>query len=253
MQEFSGKVVWGAVAGVVMLLIVVFVYWPGGTPDVDSGDDADKIAAIHEIARTRPPEAAETLARVVSSKASLRVRRAAFAGMSHFVRPKGRPPVQKHRPLVEKIAKDRSSDASMRRIAADTLGMYGDRAAAAQLHEIVNKDPEETVRISAIHGLAKCDDANAVITLLDRAENGSTFEIKRAAMISLLGKLRVKMALTRDPKDNKGWRDLIQRWKESRHIRAAFEEAGRLDELHRISRPQDRMGKDWHPERRGRQ
>ena len=100
-----------------------------------------------------------------------------------------------------------------------------------------------------MRGLVRCDAPESVVTLLDRAEHGASSEIKRIAMKGLLRKLGVRMSRDRDPTDGPGWRDLIQRWKQSRRIRAAYEAAGVL----LVSRPQDLLGKDWHPERRRRQ
>ena len=239
MVGLSGKYLWAAVACAVLVLIIAVRLFSGGSPDVSSGDPPQRIAAIRELAVKRPPDAGRKLAKVVATDPSPKVRRVALASLSHFLKPA-------HREVIRKSTKD--ADAGVREVAVDTLGLYADKAATADLIEIVKKEPEENVRKAALRGLVKCDDPNSVVTLLDRAEHGATLEIKRVAMKGLLRKLGVRMSASRDPQDGPGWRDLIQRWKESRRIQKAYADAG----VRLISRPQDRLGKDWHPERRRR-
>ncbi|MDP6045446.1 MAG: HEAT repeat domain-containing protein [Phycisphaerae bacterium] len=239
--DVSKKAVVGGAVAVVMLLVIVIGWLFDGSPDVMNGDDSERIAAIRQVAIDGGSDAGETLAKVVASKSSIKVRREAFSGMSHFLKPS-------HRELVRKTAKD--PDVKLRELAVDTLGLYGDKAATTDLIAVVKKKDkeEQCVREAAIRGLAKCDDPRSVVALLDRAEHGANGQIKLLAMEKLLDKLGVRISRDRDPKDDKGWRDLIQRWKQSRRIRKAYEQAGeRL-----VSRPQDLIGKDWHPERRGR-
>ena len=241
MSGISGKTAWGVAAIVVLIALIAVRYLTGGSPDVSSGDPSQRIAAIRKIAVTRSPDAGKTLAGVVASDSSPKVRREALAGLSHFLKPA-------HRELIRKSS-TKDADAGVRAIAADTLGLYADKAATADLIEIVKEEPEENVRQAALRGLVRCDDPKAIVTLLDRAEHGATREIKLVAMKGLLRKLGVRMSRDRDPKNAPGWRDLIQLWKQSRRIRVAYEAAGeRL-----VHRPQDILGKDWHPERRGRQ
>ena len=244
MSGVSGKTVWGAAAAVVIIAVVAAGFLTGGSPDVSSGDASQRIAAIHEVAANGSPDAGDTLARAAVADPSPKVRREALAGMTHFLR-------VEHREVIRKSTKD--ADAGVRAIAADTLGQYAkkynDKTATADLIEIVKKEPEENVRQAALRGLARCDDPRSIVTLLDRAEHGATREIKLVAMKGLLRKLGVRMSRARDPKDRPGWRDLIQRWKQSRRVVAAYTAAG----VRLVSRPQDLLGKDWHPERRGRQ
>ena len=239
MPELSRKAVWGGAAAVIMLVVIVVRAFSGGSPDVSSGDPSQRIAAIHEVTVSSASDAGETLARVVAKDTSPKVRREALAGLSHFLKPA-------HRAVVEKSTKD--ADAGVRAVAAETLGLYADKAATVALIEMVDKETEkdENVRKAALRGLVKCDDPKAIVALLDRAERGETREIKLVAMKGLLSKLGVRMSRDRDPKDGRRWRDLIQRWKQSWRIREAYAAAG----VRLVSRPQDLLGKDWHPERR---
>jgi len=235
----SKTVVWGSAAAVILLVIIAGKFLFGGSPDVMSGDDDQRIAAIEKVALSGDSKAGDTLARVVTSKSSARVRGKALAGMAHYLKPG-------HREIVRKAAKD--PDVKLREIAVDTLGLYADKKATTELIAVVEKKDKEhvSVRKAAIRGLAKCDDPRSIVALMDRAEKGATGEIKLLAMSKLLDKLNVRMSVDRDPRDARGWRDLIQRWKMSKRVRKAYEQAGeRL-----ISRPQDLIGKDWHPERR---
>ncbi|MDP6545623.1 MAG: HEAT repeat domain-containing protein [Phycisphaerae bacterium] len=245
MSGISGKIVLGVAAAVILLTLAI-VFLTGGSPDVSSGDPSQRIAAIHEIAVNRPSDAGDTLAKAAASDPSAKVRREAMAGVSHFLK-------AGHIKVLRKSTKD--SDPGVRAIVGDTLGAYAekypdkDKAVTADLIAMVAEDPVETVRQGALRGLARCDDPKSIVTLLDRAEHGAGRETKLVAMKALLRKLGVRLSRDRDPKDDRGWRDLIQRWKQSRRIQKAYAAAGeRL-----VQRPQDILGKDWHPERRGRQ
>jgi HEAT repeat protein len=246
MSGMSGKMILGIGAGAVMLLVIVVRLFSGGTPDVSSGDESRRLTAVHKIAAGNSADAAETLARVVAKDKSPRVRRDALAGLSHILKPV-------HRDLIRKSSQD--VDVGVREIAVDAMGAYAkmypeDKSVAVELIAIVKKESkeEESVRKRALRSLGKCASPQSIVTLLDRAEHGATNEIKLVAMTSLLSKLGVNISRDRDPKYDRGWRDLIQRWKQSRRIQEAYKAANKR----LVSRPQDLMGKDWHPERRRR-
>ena len=244
MLELSRKTVWGGAAVVVLIVVIVVRSFFGGSPDVSGGDPSQRIAAIREVAVSGSPDAGDTLARVVANDSSPKVRRAAMPGLSHYMKPS-------HRKLIGKSTKD--ADAGVRAIAADALGLYAkkyaDKTATIDLIEIVEKEPDENVRKAALRGLVKSPEPISIVTLLDRAEHGATREIKLVAMKGLLSKLDVRISRERDPKDGRSWRDLIQRWKQGRRVQKAYAAAG----VRLVQRPQDLMGKDWHPERRRRQ
>jgi len=235
----SGKPFWGAVGAVILLAVIGLRFLAGGLPAVSTGNPSERIASINKIAVSGSDDAGEALAEVAACDESPEVRRVALAGLSHYLKPA-------HRELIRKSTKD--ADAGVRAIAADTLGLYRDKAATADLVEIVKKEPEETVRQAALQGLVICDDPRAIVTLLDRAEHGASKETKRMAMKGLLRKLGVRMSRDRDPTNARKWRDLIERWKQSRRIRKAYDAAG----VRLVRRPQDLLGRDRHPERRGR-
>jgi len=240
MSEISGKAIVGMVLAAIFLLVIVVRSFFGGSPDVMNGSESERIAAIEQVTMEGGSGVGDTLVEIVKSPAPTKVRQRAFAGMSHFLKPA-------HRGTVMECTKD--PDPVIRKIAYDSLGVYGDKKAATELIAVIEKkkDKEPPVnQIAAMRALARCDDPRSVVTLLDRAERGASNEIKLEAMTELLTKLGVRIALERHPKDDKGWRDLIQRWKESRRVQRAFEQAKATF----VSRPQDKLGKDWHPERR---
>jgi len=245
MAEISGKVVAGLLAAVVLVVaVVVITHLASGKADVSGENPPDRIAAIHEITVKRPSEAGRVLAKAATSDPSPEVREAAMAGLTHFLAPE-------HRSVVEKGMAD--SDVRVRAIAADTLGLFRDRKAANMLIDLVNdKKQDERVCRAALRGMVRCNEPKTVVTLLKTAENGSSPEVKLVAMKALLRKFGMRISPERDPsKDHNdgNWRDLIQRWKQSRRVRQAYADAN--EPL--VDRPQDLIGKDWHPERRRRQ
>ena len=237
MFGITGKTAWGAAAVVILVVVIAVRFFTGGSPDISSGNASQRISAIHEIAVSGSADAGEMLARAAADDPSPKVRCEALAGLSHYLKPA-------HRELIRKSTKD--ADPGVRAVAADTLGLYADKSATADLVAIVKTEPEENVRQAALRGLVRCDDPKSIVTLMDRAEHGAGREIKMIAMKGLLKKLGVRISRERDPSDGPGWRDLIQRWKWDRRIRKAYAAANeRL-----VHRPQDRLGKDYHPERR---
>ncbi|MCP4374735.1 MAG: HEAT repeat domain-containing protein [bacterium] len=237
MNGNSRKAILLAAVAVILITVLAVRFFSSGLPDVSSGTNEERISAIHTVAASGSEDTARILAGVVSSDAPPAVRREALAGMSHHPKPE-------YRPAIKKSLKD--ANPGVREIAVSALSMYKDKDATADLIEVVREEPEERVRHAALRGLVRCEDPTSIVTLLDRAENGDTNETKRIAMKGLLRKLGVRMSVDRDPKDGRGWRDLIQRWKESRRVQAAYTSAN----VRLVSRPQDRMGEDWHPERR---
>ena len=228
---------WGGALAAVLLLVLIISWSFSGSPSMSGGDEEQRLASIGDIVVDGGSGAGDVLAKVAQSDPSPKVRRKALAGMSHFLTPL-------HRKVVQESTKD--PDPIVREIAVDILGMYRDKQASAELVEIVKNEPEEKVQQAACRGLERCDDPMAIVTLMDQAENGATLDVKRVAMKCLLSKLGVRISRDRDPKDDRGWRDLIQRWKTSRRVQAAYTKAN----VRWVSKPQDRLGKDWHPERR---
>jgi hypothetical protein len=244
MSELSKKTIWGGAVAAVLLVVIVVRAFSGGAPDVSNGDVDQRLADVRKVAVSGSPDAGEILARVVRDDPKPRVRRVALAGLGRFLKPR-------HREVIRKSMKD--TDAGVRLIAAETLGLYAekypDKSATVDLIAMVENEPEEEVIRSALRGLVKSPEPISIVTLLDRAENGTTNEIKRVAMKGLLKKLDVRIARERDPKYKRSWRDLIQLWKQSRRVQEAYKQAG----VKLVQKPGDLMGKDWHPERRSRQ
>ena len=195
----------------------------------------ERVASVCRIARNRPPGARRALARAAAD-GNPAVRRAAMAGLSHVLE-------AEDRAVFEKGTRD--PDGRVRAIAADTLGLFRDGAAADVLVKLIESDPSEEVRAAAVRGLARCDDPRSIVVLLETADKDNSGNIKLVAMKGLLRKFAGRKADRRDPSDEAGWRDLIQRWKWDERVRNAYAAAG----VPLIDRPKDIIGKVWHPER----
>jgi len=199
--------------------------------EVSGKEPSERVAAIHQIAVERPPGAGKALARAAADDPSALVRGEAMAGLGHFLTPE-------HRAAVEKGVKD--PDGRVRAIAASTLGMFGDKAAADTLVELIETDEDDNVVKGALRGIGRCDDPRAVVMLMETAEKGESSDVKMAAMKGLLRWYGGRIPGKRDPDKKASWRDLIQRWKQDGRVRAAYAVAGaRL-----VDRPQDIIGKE---------
>jgi len=216
--------------------VVTIVLIAATGAEVTGETPQERVAAVHQVAARRPRGAARALARAAEDR-SPEVRRAAVAGLAHVLE-------DDHRPVVEKATRD--ADAGVRAVSADTLGVYGDREAADRLIQLIETDPDEQVRLAALRGLSKCKDPRSIVVLLETADKGKTKRVRLQAMKFLSWKFKANVRAMRDPGYVPGWKDLIQRWKWDLRVRDAYAAAGA--EL--IDRPQDILGRDWHPERR---
>ncbi len=208
----------------------------GGPGDVADASEGDRVAAVSRLAASRSGGSASALERAADSD-NVSVRRAAIAGLAHHARPSSRE-------VVVRATKD--DNASVRAVAADTLGQYKDARAADVLVKMIAKDPAESARLAAIRGLAKCDDPRAIVTLLELADSGESRAVRLQAMRFLVWKFKGNVRALRNPDDEAMWKDLIQRWKWDRRVRRAYAAAG----VKIVDRPEDVVGKDYHPERR---
>lgn len=230
-------------AAVVLLVVVLcagaaaVALYTAASAEVTGDTPEERAESVRHIAANRPPGAHRAISRAAADR-SPKVRMAAMASLTHFIE-------DEDRPVVEKGTKDK--DAGVRAVSAETLGQFGDSAAADVLIELIRGDGSERVRMAALRGLVKCDDPRSVVVLLETAEEDKSVSIKRQAMKCMLWKFDGNVRRTRDPRDERMWRDLIQRWKWDGRVRAAYAAAG----VPLIHRPQDVVGRDWHPERRG--
>jgi len=227
----------GVLAGALVCAgLVAIAMFAAARAEVSGESPDERLASVRSIAARRPSGAADALARAAANDTSARVREAALAGLTHCLEPK-------HRSVVEDGTRD--ADAGVRAIAADTLGLYADSPSADVLIKLIQNDPDERVRLAACRGLARCDDPRSIVVLLETADKSKRKGIRLQAMKSLLVKFKGKLSEKRDPGNEAVWRDLVQRFKWDQRVRDAYSAAGaRL-----VDRPQDILGKDWHPER----
>lgn len=236
-RKTSNHAQWIVAVGLTVVLAAVAGYHALSSAEVTGDDPPDRIAAIRQITVNRPTGAGRALAQAATDS-SPQVRREALAGLSHF-------PAPEHRAVVEKGTTD--PDRRVRAIAANTLGVYGDRSAADLLVKLIETDKEEQVVQAALRGLVKCDDPRAIVALLETAaDKDSSRAVKMVAMKGLLRKFGAGLSKKRDPDKEASWRDLIQRWKGYKRVREAYAAA----RMPLNDRPQDIIGPDYHPERR---
>lgn len=235
-RKTSNRAQWVVTLSLTAVLAAVAGYYALRPPEVTGGDPPERIDTIREITANRPSGAGKALAKAATDS-SPQVRREAMAGLGHFLEPE-------HRVVVEKGTTD--PDTRVRAIAANTLGVYGDRSAAVVLVKLIETDKEEQVVQAALRGLVKCDDNKAIVALLEAADKGSSRDVKMVAMKGLLRKFGARLSKRRDPDKEASWRDLIQRWKRYKRVRDAYA----AERMPLNDRPQDLIGPDYHPERR---
>ncbi len=202
-----------------------------------SGDESERIAAIHMMAVERPRGAGKVLADAAENDPSAAVRAVAVGALVHFLEPE-------FRPAVVKCTDD--ENARVRAVAAGTLGRYGDAEAADVLAEMVSDDDEEQVVLAALDALADCKAPMAIVALLEAAAKGLSDKVRMVAMRSLLRKYDGKVPDGVEPSKQRRWRDLLQRWRRFDQIKDAYAAA----DVELIDRPGDIIGPDRHPERR---
>ena len=224
------------VATVLCAAVVAIALYATTGAEVSGETPEDRVASIHRLAADRPHGAAEAIATAVDDR-SPEVRRAAMASLTHFAN-------ADNRSVIEKGTSD--PDGGVRAISADAMGLFHDAAAANTLIKLLQTDPNEQVHLSALRGLARCADPRSAAVLLEAADKGKTLSIKRQAMKSFLVVFQGKLGEMRNPAETARWRDLIQRWKWDQRVRDSYQVAG----IRLVDRPQDIIGKDYHPERR---
>lgn len=225
-------------AGAVVAVVPVALYFTLREAQVSGGTPSERIAAIHRIVAERPRGGGKALARAAAEDPSPLVRAEAMAalGLKHFLAPE-------HRGVIEKGTAD--SDVRVRAVAAETLGRYGDKPAADVLTKLIRPDQDERITQGALHGLAGCDVSIAIVTLLETADKGSSRAVKLVAMKGLLRKFKAKIPDGRDPDKAASWRDLVHRWKRSPTVRKAY-----ADEDKALNyQPKYILGKDHHGDR----
>jgi HEAT repeat protein len=198
---------------------------------VSADEPTGRIAEVAKVAIEDPESAGAELSRVTSD-ASPPVRAAAVAGLAHVGTPE-------QRRVVVKATE--APDARTRAVAAGTLSTLADKEAVDVLVKLVETDPDDEVVCAALRGLGRCGkDPRSRVTLMETAEKGRSNAIKKAAMNGLLRMVDGRIATSRDPSNEKSWRDLVQRWKENWRVREAYKVTG----TPQVLRPEDKIGKD---------
>jgi len=216
--------------------ILAVVLWSIGGPDVTGGSEQDRAAAVIRIAAQRPLGAKDSLA-TAAQDASPIVRRAAIVGLTQIMD-------SEDRPVIAKAIGDK--DATVRAVAAESLGQFNDAPATGELIRLLETDPDESVRMAALRGLVDCEDPRAIVAMVETAGKDASYEIKLQAGKSALRKAGGRPLPGRTPDNDVLWRDLVQRLKNDSRIRQAYAAAG----VALIDHPEDIAKRDLHGERR---
>jgi len=215
--------------------ILAVVLWSTGRPDVTSGSEQQRAADVIRIGSQRPLVPRESLSTAAQDESPM-VRKAAIVGLTQMMD-------AQDRPVIEKAVRDK--DATVRIVAAESLGKFNDAPATGELIRLLETDPDESVRIAALRGLVDCDDPRAIVAMVETAGKDASYEIKLQAGRSALRKAGGRLLPDRNPDNDVLWRDLIQRLKNDYRIRQAYAAAG----VPLINHPEDIAKRNLHGER----
>jgi len=139
--------------------VLAVVLWGCGGPKVTGGSEQDRADAVVRIAAQRPLGAKDSLATAAQDQSPI-VRRAAIVGLTQIMD-------SEDRPVIEQAVKDK--DATVRSVAAESLGKFNDAPATGELIRLLETDPDESVRMAALRGLVDCDDPRAIVAMVEPA------------------------------------------------------------------------------------
>jgi HEAT repeat protein len=226
--------------------VLAVVLWSTGRPDVTSGSEQDRAAAVIRIASQRPLGARDSLSTAAQDESPI-VRRAAIVGLTQMMAAEDRPVIEKDHPVIEKdrmvIEKAvRDKDSIVRAVAAESLGKFNDAPATGELIRLLETDPDASVRIAALRGLVDCDDPRAIVAMVETASKDASYEIRLQAGRSALRKAGGRLLPDRKPENDALWRELIQVIKNDQRIRRAYAAAG----VPLIDHPDDAVTRSHH-------
>ena len=148
--------------------VLAVVLWSTGRPDVTSGSEQQRAAAVVRIASQRPLGARDSLSTAAQDESPI-VRRAAIVGLTQMAEAMN----SENRPVIEKAVRDK--DAGVRAVAAESLGKFNDAPATGELIRLLETDRDESVRKAALRGLVDCDDPRAIVTMVETAGNNASW------------------------------------------------------------------------------
>ena len=172
--------------------VLAVVLWSTGRPDVTSGSEQDRAAAVARIAGQRPLGARDSLSTAAQDESPM-VRKAAIVGLTQMMD-------AQDRPVIERAVQDK--DAGVRAVAAESLGQFNDAPSTGELIRLLETDPDESVRIAALRGLVDCDDPRAIVAMVETAGKDASYEIKLQAGRSALRKAGGRLLPGRNPGDD---------------------------------------------------
>jgi HEAT repeat protein len=202
MSNVSGKAIFGALVVVVLLVILAFQFFGNDLPDPSSGDASERIDAIREIAAEDSLSAGKSIAQVATGDKDPKVRCVAMLSLRKHARPEIRSVI---------VAGTRDKAAMVRAAAAMTLGKYADDAAVKRLGNLLNTDQDETVRLAAARGLARCKSRKSNDLLVSAMKGNDNQEVQKQSLKLLLEGTGLSLSPEPDPRDKKRWAMHIKR------------------------------------------
>ncbi|MBT3199594.1 MAG: HEAT repeat domain-containing protein [Phycisphaerales bacterium] len=196
MNRISGKVIFGIVVIVILLVLITIQFVGDDTPDLAEGDVAQRITAINTIASSEGVDTGEKIAHVGVNDSNPRVRCAAMVSLRKFAFPE-------IRNAIEQGTKDQSS--RVRAAAAVTLGKFNDKKAVNRLDELLQADKDEEVRLAAALALARCKSRESAKKLVSSMKTNSSQVVQKQSMLLLLQGTGVSLRPEPDPRDKKLW------------------------------------------------
>ena len=225
MNRISRNAVLGALAAVILIVVLAAQFLGGGLPDPSSGDVSQRIDAIGEIAAEGSRDAGETIASVAVKDRDPQVRCVAMVSLRKYARPE-------NRAAIEQGTKDEAS--RVRAAAAVTLGKYADGEAVERLGELLKTDQHDEVRLAAALALARCNSRKGDDMLVSAMKGNSSQVVQKRSMLLLLRGTGVSLAPEPDPRNAGVWTRHMERV--LRHVNA--------DRTAESSRPRTGGGKE---------
>ncbi|MCP4375877.1 MAG: HEAT repeat domain-containing protein, partial [bacterium] len=186
MSKVSGKTVLGALVVAVLLVILAVQFFGGSTlHDPSSGNASERINAIRKIAAEGSLDAGKSIAKVAVGDEDPRVRCIAMLSLRKHARPE-------IRSTIEAGTKDKIP--AVRAAAALTLGKYADAAAVKRLGNLLETGQDETVRLAAARGLARCKSRESKGLLVSAMKKNDSQEVQKQSLKLLLEGTGVSLA-----------------------------------------------------------
>jgi len=188
-----------------------------GRAEMAGGTGRERIACIRRLAGQRPRGAEQVIIRAASGENDPVVREAAVAALDQFRSPAARPAV---------VAALEDPSPVVRPAAARTLGSYGDAPSAKRLARLAAEDADEGVRLAAIGGLVRNLCPEAIVALVGIMESDADRQVRRKALVDMIGRFGMKWRQPPDPDDADAWHATMRQLRRIPRVKSALSGAG---------------------------